>query len=179
LGWHRVADIRTPDAKGLCGNDIALLILSDNIGSSEATPATPAVEYPMTDRSKYPSMADTAIGYGLTAPDTNTAGTRRIKSNIDIQCVPGDAQLDCDPNQVFGGTAKEFLAGDGTCEGDSGSGAYEQTSFQAGTFVALGVLSRGGQSTDGKTCLGAIYTRTDAWKDFIRSTAVDAAQKGG
>ena len=178
-GWHRVSDIRVPSDTHLCGNDLALLILGDVVSSSEATPVTPAVQFALTDRGHWPGLSETAIGYGITSPNTNTEGTRRIRSNIAIQCIPGDTQIGCDPAQVFGGDPKEFLAGDGTCEGDSGSSAYEESDFESGTFVSLGVLSRGGVSSDGMSCIAGVYTRLDVFHDLIVSTALDAAKLGG
>ncbi len=177
-GWHRVAAIRTPDAAALCGSDLALLVLQDVIAPAEALPAVPAIAYPLSDRTHY-GLTETAIGYGITSPATNTEGTRHARAGIAIQCIPGDAKIDCDPKLAFAGSDKEFLAGDGTCDGDSGSGAFDQESFAAGSFVVLGALSRAGVSSDGLTCIGAVYTRLDVWHDFLAGVATEAAQKGG
>jgi Trypsin len=177
-GWHQVAKIVTPTPTRVCGNDLALLILTSNVSPGEATPITPAVQFPITDHTRY-STTDTAIGYGVTTPtNTNTAGQRHIRQNIEIQCIPGDKQLDCGALAGKDLDTKEFLAGDGTCEGDSGSSAYEQLSFNANKPVSLGVLSRGGVSLDGQTCVSAVYTRLDSWKDLIIQTAQQAAQQG-
>ncbi len=177
-GWHRVAAIRTPETTSLCGADLALLILQDTVASTEATPATPAIAYPLTDRAHYPSLAETAIGYGITQPGTNTEGTRHIRTGVAIQCIPGDTAIDCDPKLAFAGSAGEFLVGDATCDGDSGGGAFEQAAFTAGSFVVLGALSRGGVSVDGKSCIGGVYTRFDGWRSFIAGVGVEAAQRG-
>jgi hypothetical protein len=174
-GWHKVAKmIRTPGNK-LCGNDLALLQLADNVGPSEAGTVTPVVQYSMTDHTRYSSTV-TAIGYGLDSVNNmNSAGTRRIRQNINIGCIPGDKALDCGDTggQIL---ASEFYSGDGTCEGDSGSTAYEQKNFNNAVPVSFGVLSRGGQS--GNTCIGGIYTRTDAFKSLIVQTAQQAALDG-
>jgi hypothetical protein len=82
-GWHSVKQIVTPPDTHFCGNDLALLVLSDNVPGSEATPITPIVQYPMTDHDRYSSQ-QTAIGYGINAPNTNTQGIRRIRQMIDI-----------------------------------------------------------------------------------------------
>ncbi|HEX4446555.1 MAG TPA: hypothetical protein VH044_07465, partial [Polyangiaceae bacterium] len=74
-------------------------------------------------------------------------------------------------------TAGEFVSGDSTCEGDSGSGAFEQGNFDKGKWDAFGILSRGGVSTDGQTCEQPIYTRFDAWGALIVSAAQQAAQQ--
>jgi hypothetical protein len=190
-GWHQVAQIVTPTATKMCGNDIALLILSKTIAASEATPITPAVQYPITDHNRY-TTSETAIGYGLSAPTPtsgpqpkDTSGYRRIKQNISVLCIPNDpdAQLDCfklDPQATQALAASEFEAGDGTCQGDSGSSAYEQSSFNAGKPVSLGVLSRGGvdDPNNPTTCVGSVYTRLDSWRDLIVQTVTTAAANG-
>jgi MYXO-CTERM domain-containing protein len=163
---------------GVCGNDIALLILKSNI--SLPAYVTPVLSPPMTDHSVY-STTVTAIGYGVTsASDTtgNSAGTRRIKQNINLQCISGDKTFqDCLPQLQGQVTASEFVSDPGTCEGDSGSSAYEQDNFDAGRWVSFGVLSRGGDY--GSMCGSAVYTRFDAWASLIIDTAKQAAMMGG
>ena len=178
-GWHSVAKIVTPPGTQFCGNDLALLVLTGNVPASEATPVTPVVQYPMTDHDRYSSQ-QTAIGYGITAPNTNTQGTRHIRQMINLACIPGDTSgLDCGPLGPRNMTENEYEAGDGTCSGDSGSSAYEQVLFEKGTPSSFGVLSRGGVSADGTTCVGAVYTRLDKWRDLIVSTVTSAAATGG
>jgi hypothetical protein len=178
-----VSKIIVPSQALVCGNDLALLILSKPF----ALPAyvTPVISPPMTDRSTY-STSITAIGYGVDTPtDTTgtTAGTRRIRQNIDLLCISNDTSLaDCLANgppaaQIIGNNEFESLGF--TCDGDSGSGAFEQRNFNAGRAVSFGVLSRGGVSADGGTCLSSIYTRFDAWGSLLSSAAVEAAQMGG
>ena len=74
-------------------------------------------------------------------------------------------------------TAGEFISGDSTCEGDSGSGAFEQSNFDAGKWVAFGILSRGGVSSDGTTCVQPTYTRFDAWGPLIAQAVTQAQQQ--
>ncbi len=175
LGWHQVKQIVTPQATGFCGNDLALLILSENVAATEASPATPEVQYPMTDPSIV-SGSETAIGYGNTAPGASDYGTRHTKQNIPILCIPGDAEAPCAPVSQSRIATNEFNAGDGPCDGDSGSTAIEQNSFNLGTPLALGVLSRGG--VQGALCSGSVYTRFDTWHDLIVGTAMTAASLG-
>jgi len=166
------------DQTAVCGNDIALLILAQNV--SLPAYVTPVLSPAMTDHSVY-STTETAIGYGLSSPtDTagTTAGIRRIKQGIKLVCIPNDrAFTDCFPSMASQVTAAEFVSGDGTCEGDSGSNAFEQNDFDAGKWVSFGVLSRGG--TAGGTCVGGIYTRFDAWSALIIDAAMQAAAMGG
>jgi MYXO-CTERM domain-containing protein len=159
----------------VCGNDIALLILDRNVDLPEYV--EPVIDPPMTSSQFEPTV--TAIGYGIDTPTDmagNTAGTRRIKENVPLTCIPNDTSFtDCfsDPNARQVLTANEFVSGDSTCEGDSGSGAFEQGNFDKGNWVAFGVLSRGGVSADGTTCEQPIYSRFDAWGSLL----VDAAKQ--
>jgi len=166
----------------VCGNDLALLILSKNVQLSQYV--EPAINPSLTDHTAWATTV-TAIGYGIDTPtDMNgaSAGTRRIKENINLACIPNDKNFtDCfsDPTAMQYMAASEFASGDGTCEGDSGSSAYDQTQFNNGKWVSFGVLSRGSVSPDGQTCTGAIYTRFDSWAQLLVDTANQAAQMGG
>jgi trypsin len=177
--WYQVAQVITPTPTSFCGNDLSLLILSSNVPSS-AVPvlAVPEIWNPIYDSSY--STNETAIGYGLDAPnDETSAGVRRILQYIPVECVPDDTNPDkaCAPTSESGVGAGEFEAGNGPCEGDSGSSAYEQTNFTAGIPLSLGVLSRGGVSGD--TCVGSIYTQLYPWQSLILSTVKEAASMGG
>jgi hypothetical protein len=180
--FSAVASIHVPASTSVCGNDIALLILSKSIDLPAYV--TPTISPPMTDHQLY-STAVCAIGYGVDTPSDTTgasAGTRRIKEDLNLVCIPGDATFsNClsDPAWIQFATENEFEGGDGTCDGDSGSGAYDQASFDKGEWVAYGVLSRGGVSPEGGTCTGSIYTRFDAWGTLIVDTANMAASMGG
>lgn len=171
-GWYKAKSIYRPSDNHVCGFDIALIVLEKSVPATEATPITPGVQHVMWDSRFVPSF--TAIGYGRTAPDGVTGegatGVRRILDLLDVRCVPGsnsDAVQDC-PAVI---NAREFVGGDGICQGDSGSSAYESSSFQAGDPVSFGVLSRGGASPDGTQCQGSIYTRFDAHRDWVLDIA--------
>ena len=188
---NSVSEIIVPsgaDQTAVCGNDIALLILGQPLNALPQY-VVPTISPPMTS-SQYETTV-TAIGYGVDSPtDTmgTTAGTRRIKENVALACIPNDPNpneqaLDCyasNPTQApMFLTTSEFMSGDSTCEGDSGSGAFEQSNFDAGRWVAFGVLSRGGTSADGTTCIQPIYSRFDAWASLLVSAANEAAAMGG
>ena len=178
----RSSKIFTPTDTKVCGNDIALVVLSSNINN------VPLVE-PLLNTSRLTAHANlfgrkyTAIGYGLTnATGTpEDSGTRRILQEIPVACVPNDSKSFLDCNKISGASSiigqTELIGGDGTCQGDSGSSAYEQSEFTAGRRLSLGVLSRGG--ADGNNCVGAVYSRTDAWADLILQAATYAQQQGG
>jgi MYXO-CTERM domain-containing protein len=172
-GWHQAAQIITTPGTKVCGNDMALLILKGNVSANEAPNVTPVVQYMMTEHPRY-STTVTAIGFGNNTVSSG-AGTRRIKQQINLQCIPGDKYIPCGMQTQL--DVKEFASGDGTCSGDSGSSAYEQKNFDNGNWVSFGVLSRGG--TNGSFCVGGIYTRTDSWASLIVQTAMQAANMGG
>jgi hypothetical protein len=172
IGWHKVQTINVPNDDHVCGNDIALLTLEDLVPASEATPVVPGVQYDMGD-DRYASRF-TAIGFGNTSPVNGSAGIRRLKLAIPLICIPGDSFMPC-PKEIH---ENEFIASDGTCEGDSGSGAFEQRSFQnfnAQFAVSFGVLSRGGENDAGTQCKGSLYTRLDKWRDLVVQTAEQAS----
>jgi hypothetical protein len=184
--FTRVLQIVTPSAANqtkVCGDDIALMILDHNIALPQYV--TPTIDPPMTDHTVY-STNVAAIGYGISTPTDEagvTSGTRRIKENIALYCIPNDTSFaNCfsDPmaSQIL--AADEFVSGNAsTCEGDSGSGAFDQASFNRGQWVAFGVLSRGAVSSDGQTCIQPIYSRFDAWGPLLIGTAQQAASMGG
>lgn len=174
-GWYAVSEIVVSNTDKFCDNDVALLILSSNVPASVAKPVTPAVQYPVSDRRRYGSTF-TAIGYGNDG--TTGSGVRRIRENIPIYCMPGDARRSCGPltNTSTLGQA-EFVAGDGLCSGDSGSSALEQASFNRGEPVAIGVVSRAGLS-DAGVCTSSVYSRLDLFRDLIVDAAKKAATRG-
>ena len=174
VGWHEVKSVVTPTDAHICGNDIALLILKDEVAETEAKPATPGIQYPMSDLNRYVRRF-TAIGYGNTGPEGFSAGTRRIRPNISVICIPGDDFAPCPPSVE----TNEFIGGDGTCSGDSGSSAFDDKTVQKNAPVSFGVLSRGGDdAVDGGTasfCKGSVYTRLDKWRDLVIQAAETAS----
>jgi hypothetical protein len=166
----------------VCGNDIALLILDQNVEVPEYV--TPTLDPPMSDP-RY-SISVTAIGYGIDSPlDTTgmSAGTRRARENVALACVPNDPSFaGCYSAPMVSEflSADEFVSGDAsTCEGDSGSGAFDQGSFDRGRWVSFGVLSRGGVDPDSGTCVQPIYSRFDAWSQLLVDGAMQASALGG
>jgi MYXO-CTERM domain-containing protein len=173
--YHQATAIDTPTDTAFCGNDIALITLGDNIPSSEAQPVTPVVQFKMTDTTKVGTLI-TAIGYGITSPNGQDSGIRRIHQDIGIVCVPGAKNTSCDSSYKSAMSDNEFVTQGFVCSGDSGSGAFDQESFAKGKPYVMGALSRGPQSAD--QCLAAIYSRTDVHADLIIATAKKAAKSG-
>ena len=173
--YYAASEIVTPANTGFCGNDIALIILEKDIPATEAQPATPVVQFNMTDARLGGSI--TAMGYGITNPSANDSGQRRIRQNIPLLCIPGSKSIDCTgDNAKFSDDPAEFVTEGYVCSGDSGSGAFDQPSFEKGAPFVLGALSRGPQTKD--RCLAAIYSRTDAHAKLIVDAALKAAAKG-
>lgn len=169
-GWYSVKSYEVPDDDHMCGNDIALLVLSTSVPANEATPVIPGVQYVMWDPVPQYAMVFTAIGFGQTSP-TGPSGTRYRRELLGVVCVPGSDSEDCPRSAKI--PLGEFVGGDGICSGDSGSSAYETRSYEAGQPVSFGVLSRGGE--EGNTCRGSVYTRFDAHRDFVLRVAKTAS----
>jgi hypothetical protein len=173
--YYAAKEVITPEDKAFCGNDIALIILEKDVPAKEAQPATPVVQFKLTDKRLSGSI--TAMGYGITNPSAEDSGQRRIRENIPLLCIPGSKDKDCTGDMAkLSSDAGEFVTEGYVCSGDSGSGAFDQKSFDQGTPYVLGALSRGPQTRD--RCLAAIYSRTDAHAQLIIDTGLRAAQQG-
>ena len=174
--YYAATAIITPESTAFCGNDIALVILEKNVPASEAQPATPVVQFRMTDKRLGGSI--TAMGYGITNPSAEDSGQRRIRQNIPLLCIPGSRDMDCKGEMSkYSNDPAEFVTEGFVCSGDSGSGAFDQNSFDTASPYVLGALSRGPQTKD--KCLAAIYSRTDMHSQLIIGAADKAATQGG
>jgi hypothetical protein len=173
--YYAATEIITPESTAFCGNDIALIILDKNVSASEAQPATPVVQFKLTD----PRLGGgiTAMGYGITNPSAEDSGQRRIHENIPLLCIPGSRSMDCTGDMArYSNDPAEFVTEGYVCSGDSGSGAFDQNSFDSSSPYVLGALSRGPQTKD--KCLAAIYSRTDMHAQLIIAAANKAATQG-
>ncbi len=152
--WFRVADLFVPpDGNDVCGSDIALLVTEGTIPPELAPIRVPRIDLPAERFEDY-----TAVGYGVTANDDG-AGLRRRRAGLEISCSAGTCR--------GGITASEFIGETGICQGDSGGPAL------GATGRILGVASRGGEE-----CTTPIYSAVSAWSDWIRDTALLAAEAG-
>lgn len=153
----RAKEVIVPaESREMCGNDIALIILSNNIQPIQALPVIPRIDVAPTRDEVY-----AAIGYGHTG-DGYGSGVRRRIDNRQVQCA-GSGCPDYTSVQN-----SEFLGTDGTCQGDSGGTALD------GKGRVFGALSRG---PDG--CAASVYSGVFEWSDWMREIGTRAAELGG
>lgn len=157
---HQVNLVVTPPSRSLCGNDIALLRLSDNVPATQAVPIVPRVDSRPTTEELFD-----AIGYGIQDPDDDqgqTAGERMRANDNLVGCV---GAFECNGT---GATGTEWAAEAPICSGDSGGPALDAQGR------VIGVASRGDPD-----CTIGIYSAIDSWRTLIIDTAIDAADDGG
>lgn len=152
--FFRASKVRVPEAGvDTCGFDIALIVLDQNVPATLSTPAVPRI-----DRDATPGEGYTAVGYGLTGSG-EPSGSRMQLAGLSVACQPGSCG--------DGVESTEFLGETGICSGDSGGPALDADG------KVLGVVSRGGPE-----CSEPIYGSVAAWRDFIITTAQEAATLG-
>ncbi len=158
-GYYQVSEVVVQNDTEVCGNDVAMLILSESIPQSEAPILIPRLDQPVMAGEKFK-----AVGYGHIGDGTG-AGTRRSISDRDVLCI--GYQNGCqDGNQAI--YPNEWVGNNGTCQGDSGGPALDING------EVIGVLSRGADGCDYPT-----YSDPSYFADFIRDTARRAATLGG
>jgi len=157
--FRRVKEVLVPSGSSeMCGNDLALLVLNENIGPVDAIPIIPRIDSPPARTEVY-----SAIGYGHVGDAQQTgAGVRRRIDNREVQCA-GSGCPDYTSVQT-----SEFLGSDGTCQGDSGG-----TPLDAQGRV-MGALSRG---PDG--CAASVYSGVFEWGTWLQEKGLYAAELGG
>ena len=154
--WFQATEVIVSDDAKVCGNDIALLRLIDNVPGSVATPVVPRIEDNVAAGERY-----TAIGFGATSDDGEGWGRRRILEDLFVDCVGT-----C--NSFFVNNETEWEGDKGICQGDSGGPALDEQGR------VVGVVSRGSLN-----CSMPVYGSVFAWGDWIREHAVEAAKAGG
>lgn len=157
--YHMVSEVLVPGPLGVCGADVALLVLNTNVSAEEAVPLVPRV-----DSKSHKGDVYSAIGYGATVDDGNGtgAGQRRRLDNLIIDCVG----IQCPSYYVDQQT--EWVGDKGICQGDSGGPAIDQQGR------VIGVTSRGASG-----CTSPVYGYVYGWADWIKAQGVHAAQVGG
>lgn len=158
--FHAVADIEVPPgstATGFCGDDLALLVLADDVDPSEALPLVPKVDEAIADGDVY-----SAIGFGLTGGTGFDAGQRRRRDGLKVACVLGPCQA-----RVQVDFHTEWVGDIGACQGDSGGPALDDKRRVIGAFSRLG-----------PNCTTPVYTSIHPWAGFIKDVAKTAATAG-
>lgn len=145
-----------PGGDGFCGNDVALLILSQSVPASVTLPMVPRVDSQLEIGEDY-----SAIGYGAVNGAGEGSGQRRRRDNLDVACVaPG-----C-PGLWLGDT--EWVGDTGVCQGDSGGPAVDSD------YRVIGVASRGAAE-----CQYPIYGSVFGWGSWIKEVTLYAAESRG
>lgn len=158
--FFRAQEIRVAGGTDdVCGHDVALLVLEENVPASLAKPIVPRI-----DASAATGEMFAAEGYGYTDPTAMTGdGARMRLDGVKVRCVGGDCLTTADILRTG-----EWLSTDARlCPGDSGGPALDADGR------VIGVASRAG---DG--CTSAIYSDVAAFSELLVDTALDAAALG-
>jgi hypothetical protein len=159
FGYYGVREVWVPEENAdVCGNDVALLILAQNIPAREASILTPRLDEPVEVGELF-----TAAGYGHTG-NGNGAGVRRSIQDRYVICS-GYRNGCQDGNQSI--YENEWLGNNGTCQGDSGGPALDDLE------QVFGVLSRGAEG-----CEYPVYTGVTDFEEWIRQIATRASMLG-
>ena len=140
----------------ICGRDMAILILDDNVPPTEATPYTPRVDSSLVKDEQY-----YAVGFGATSDSGSGAGIRRRRDNLFVDCVADDCPS-------FFVKKSEFIGDTGICQGDSGGPAIDMQ------HRVVGVTSRGSLGCD-----SPVYGHVFGWGQWVKDTTLYAASIGG
>ena len=156
--FYRARRVLTPPDALVCGNDVALLILSTNVPSSVALLIVPRVDSPLEARELY-----SAVGYGATEDDGmgTGSGTRRRRDGLVVRCVAAGC------SSSGQNTPTEWVGQEGICSGDSGGPALDALGR------VVGVVSRGASG-----CRSPVYGHVQAWSSWLSATAQEAATLG-
>ena len=155
--YHSVAAIRVPPGAGICGRDVALLVLANTVAPAEADDIVPRL-----DMAARASETYSAVGFGGTDDIGTGAGQRRRRDGLTINCVgTGDGGCGFIPTS-------EWLGEAGVCGGDSGGPALDALGR------VIGVASRGSVG-----CGMPVYANLHAHAPWLMSEARAAAATGG
>jgi uncharacterized protein (TIGR03382 family) len=158
---YSVKEIRqAPGGTSVCGYDVALLILTDNVPSSAATPIEPALGVTTKTDEEF-----AAVGFGVQDPNDKagkTAGTRMRFKSASVYCIGSSCPT------AAANAQDEWVGNSPVCSGDSGGPALDALGR------VFGVASRADSM-----CSYALYSNVASWADFIRTGAKDAAVAGG
>jgi len=137
---------------------MALIRLTTNI--TNICPLIPRVDSAVALNEAY-----TAVGFGVTSPTGQAAGTRYTVSGVNVLCEGNCGAGTNGSMEWIGGTTAQR----GVCEGDSGGPALDAQRR------VLGTVSRG----DAASCNQALYESVFGQAAWIKSVAAAAATAGG
>ncbi len=189
--WLDVREIQVPSTNNNCDDDMALLILANDVPSSAAKPARVDVH---TDLAIRPPSAITIVGRGAIsdlldldagAEITDKGGfERRILQNIPFVCA-SDTSGTCvvtdtssPPSNSFALPKSLVQFGPAGAPGDSGAGYLTQRSYAEGRPTVIGVNTLVTYGLDGRPD-ASIGLRTSFHRDFLIQGAHHAAELGG
>jgi len=161
--YYEVAQIRVPPGNGVCGRDIALLVLAQAVPTSDTEPLVARVDLPVGANTRNGGgEVYSAIGFGNTSGAGGGSGVRRRRDGLVSSCLGPFCGWQVSASDT------EWLGETGICQGDSGGPAVDEFGR------VIGVVSRGGQE-----CSTPIYARIDAWAGWLTENTIDATTNAG
>ena len=154
--WHPAgqgAKVIDDSSGTLCNHDLALLLLKD------AIPNVPLATLAL-DREAAVGEPLLTVGWGISSDQEEPSARRQRSGDVSVSRVGPDSAV-----PVL--TKSEFMFGESICLGDSGGPI-----FSANTGALLGVVSRGGNGSNGpgaSTCTQAtnIGTKLAPFKELV------------
>jgi hypothetical protein len=147
------------DDSPLCGNDIAIIILAENVPGSVAAPHEPWLDGSLMEGTVY-----SAVGYGATDGNGSEPGLRRRHDDLAVVC---DGEADCLAAEVEDVVDGEWTGNGAVCSGDSGGPALDQQDR------VIGVTSRGDQD-----CTLSVYGNPSGHALWVKNATVYASGMG-
>ena len=176
--WREVDRVEVPPNNNLCADDLAILVLKDEIPRREAWPVKVSVGRDIAD---HPPHEVAIVGRGrlaynfFTGEEDNGGFLRRTRTHIPFVCATNDPTQPCEvpdfsspPSNVFVSSLNHFLIGAAVLPGDSGAGVYDQSSFHRHAPRLIGVVAGYTVAEDGNPNFG-FMSRVDPHAHFIRA----------
>ena len=177
--WYDVDRVEVPSTNGLCSDDVAILVLKNDVPRHEARPVGISLH---RDIAKQQPREVAIVGRGVLATNlfTGTSDTgglqRRIRTHIPFDCAVDNPAISCQvvdfsspPSNVFAAPPSYYITDSAIAAGDSGAGVFDQAQFGHDRFSVIGVAAAGTFAEDGSLNFGLV-SRIDTHADFIRKT---------
>jgi hypothetical protein len=177
--WYDVKTELVPAGTGLCSDDLALLVLTEPVPPAEAVPvavnlfrdvaARPPKSVAIVGRGAITDVLDLST-FNETTDDGNWQ--RRVLQNIPFDCATDAPAAPCNvvdfsspPSNAFASPPSYFVIGSSLASGDSGSGVFDQATFN-GLRSVIGVSSAATYGPDGVPNHGLV-SRLDTHRNFL------------